>query len=279
MVDLTFPQSKRRLVPYYIDPEDTKIYEWRIFNSSSRYFRIAYFLAYVFGLCFFTQGFVWGILKIISLISLRIALTIGTLLLLIFFITTILIIFNVLSYPAKKLMISLYLFLSIGIIFFLVSTPDSNFQRGFITSSNFNFNEWVMYFVQQGLNVFLIDIPDTFNIELSSIQPALSNAKIITVIIKFYTSVGFLQIVASAFTTIFSSKQFYGTVEDCIIECLRFLDIFGFAESDDLLSFVLVRKEIGVDDPSIVMLPNDFLRFLKSSNKYSDLFEFTISKM
>ena len=46
MINLTTPNSKRKLIPHYIDPEDKKIYRWQISNQNSLAIKLFNFTLY-----------------------------------------------------------------------------------------------------------------------------------------------------------------------------------------------------------------------------------------
>jgi hypothetical protein len=50
MVNLSSPDSKRKLIPYYISPDDNKIYQWQISNQDSFVKKFGTFIQYFFGI-------------------------------------------------------------------------------------------------------------------------------------------------------------------------------------------------------------------------------------
>jgi hypothetical protein len=113
---------------------------------------------------------------------------------------------------------------SIGVIMFVMSRlARSSFMEN---ASSFGvwLRQWLGFWIDSALRAVLLDIPEIFDVRLSSIEPHSWFARLLTVFFKFLITAGLVSFLWSVYRRRFWTEIFSGTVKDCYLKCQELLD-------------------------------------------------------
>lgn len=107
----------------------------------------------------------------------------------------------------------------LGSLLYLLAARESWLSAGFANSQAAGLGQWLLYFLDNTMSVFLLDVPEVFELRTSQIIHSDWVSRTITVIIRVLITLGLINLFVAYFQSRYQKQQIYGTVQDCYWHC------------------------------------------------------------
>lgn len=142
---------------------------------------------------------------------------------------------------------------SLGVLTFIITGP---FKDGFQGGTE-SFWQFYLFYIDNVLRVTLLDIPEVFDLRLSSIRPTSWYAQLATATLRVLIAAGLVSFLWEVYEKSFHKSVFYGSVQQFFWKCENMLDIHTLQ----------VRREGKVD---VMPAPEPFVKMKDFVDELAD---------
>src|SRR5262249_54563423 len=102
--------------------------------------------------------------------------------------------------------------LTMGVLFYMLVAPASNWSAGFSKPDDAGVWQWVLFFLDNTFSIVLLDLPEVFDIHISSIKPDYWAARLLTALVRFLIAIGVIELVVRLYRSRYQREEFFCTV-------------------------------------------------------------------
>ena len=126
--------------------------------------------------------------------------------------------------------------------------------------------QWILFFLDNVINVVLLDFPDKLGLRVCSIQPNLWYSRLGSQALQVLIAVGVVDLIVLLYHLAFSAQEFYGTVFETAARCHALANFPGQLRREGKLE-VIARPDI-VDLQVFRRSMTEGLQFLQYAEGY-----------